>query len=207
MAADALPRRDPIRPSPRSSTRWAASSADAPAIARSSRRSRGASTAATTVPPPPAGAAVGARIAPGRRHGPGHRKRALRRRPGADRRAAPAGGPLAACARALHASATSTAYAAHAGLVRVVVAADVPGQNRYGIYATGKDQPVARRRVRPISRRSGRGAGRRRRHDRGDPGRRTADHLGTAAEPLLDPERRARRRRAAAPRRVTRQSS
>ena len=32
--------------------------------------------------------------------------------------------------------------AAHPGLVRVVTAADVPGQNRYGIYATGKDQPV-----------------------------------------------------------------
>ena len=33
-------------------------------------------------------------------------------------------------------------HAAHPGLVRVLVAADVPGQNRYGIYATGKDQPV-----------------------------------------------------------------
>jgi len=33
-------------------------------------------------------------------------------------------------------------YAAHPGLVRVLVAADVPGQNRYGIYATGKDQPA-----------------------------------------------------------------
>ena len=25
---------------------------------------------------------------------------------------------------------------------RIVTAADVPGQNRYGIYATGKDQPA-----------------------------------------------------------------
>lgn len=33
-------------------------------------------------------------------------------------------------------------YAAHPGLTRVLVAADVPGQNRYGIYPTGKDQPV-----------------------------------------------------------------
>jgi aldehyde oxidoreductase len=33
-------------------------------------------------------------------------------------------------------------YAAHPGLARVLVAADVPGQNRYGIYATGKDQPA-----------------------------------------------------------------
>jgi CO/xanthine dehydrogenase Mo-binding subunit/aerobic-type carbon monoxide dehydrogenase small subunit (CoxS/CutS family) len=33
-------------------------------------------------------------------------------------------------------------YAAHPGLVRVLVAADVPGHNRYGIYPDGKDQPV-----------------------------------------------------------------
>lgn len=32
--------------------------------------------------------------------------------------------------------------AAHPGLVRVLVAADVPGRNLYGIYPTGKDQPV-----------------------------------------------------------------
>ncbi|MEO5965616.1 MAG: molybdopterin cofactor-binding domain-containing protein, partial [Candidatus Limnocylindrales bacterium] len=31
---------------------------------------------------------------------------------------------------------------AHPGVVRVLVAADVPGANRYGIYETGKDQPV-----------------------------------------------------------------
>jgi aldehyde oxidoreductase len=36
----------------------------------------------------------------------------------------------------------SALYAAHPGLVRVLVAADVPGVNCYGIYATGKDQPV-----------------------------------------------------------------
>ena len=33
-------------------------------------------------------------------------------------------------------------HRAHPGLVRVLVAADVPGQNRYGIYDTGKDQPA-----------------------------------------------------------------
>ena len=33
-------------------------------------------------------------------------------------------------------------HARHAGLVRVLTAADIPGQNRYGIYATGKDQPA-----------------------------------------------------------------
>jgi aldehyde oxidoreductase len=32
--------------------------------------------------------------------------------------------------------------AAHAGVMRVLTAADVPGANRYGIYETGKDQPV-----------------------------------------------------------------
>lgn len=30
----------------------------------------------------------------------------------------------------------------HPGLVDILTAADVPGQNRYGIYATGKDQPA-----------------------------------------------------------------
>ncbi len=32
--------------------------------------------------------------------------------------------------------------AAHPGLVRILTAADVPGRNLYGIYPTGKDQPV-----------------------------------------------------------------
>lgn len=32
--------------------------------------------------------------------------------------------------------------ARHRGLVKVLAAADIPGQNRYGIYPTGKDQPV-----------------------------------------------------------------
>lgn len=36
----------------------------------------------------------------------------------------------------------SAIHAAHPGLVRVLVAADIPGQNRYGVYAIGKDQPV-----------------------------------------------------------------
>jgi CO/xanthine dehydrogenase Mo-binding subunit/aerobic-type carbon monoxide dehydrogenase small subunit (CoxS/CutS family) len=31
---------------------------------------------------------------------------------------------------------------AHPGLLRVLTAADIPGRNLYGIYATGKDQPV-----------------------------------------------------------------
>ncbi len=50
--------------------------------------------------------------------------------------------------RSPHAAATFTLgdldafTAAHPGLVRVLTAADVPGANRYGIYETGKDQPV-----------------------------------------------------------------
>jgi aldehyde oxidoreductase len=36
----------------------------------------------------------------------------------------------------------SSLKAAHPGLAGVLTAADVPGQNRYGIYAAGKDQPV-----------------------------------------------------------------
>ncbi len=36
----------------------------------------------------------------------------------------------------------ATLHDAHPGLERVLLAADVPGQNRYGIYATGKDQPA-----------------------------------------------------------------
>ena len=40
-------------------------------------------------------------------------------------------------------------FARHPGLVRVLTAADIPGQNRYGIYPTGKDQPaLAEREVR-----------------------------------------------------------
>ena len=50
--------------------------------------------------------------------------------------------------RSPHAAATFTLgdldafTVAHPGLVRVLTAADVPGANRYGIYETGKDQPV-----------------------------------------------------------------
>ena len=33
-------------------------------------------------------------------------------------------------------------HARHPGLAKVLIAADIPGKNRYGIYATGKDQPV-----------------------------------------------------------------
>jgi aldehyde oxidoreductase len=50
--------------------------------------------------------------------------------------------------RSPHASARFTIgdlaplFQRHPGLVRVLTAADIPGQNRYGIYETGKDQPA-----------------------------------------------------------------
>ena len=89
----------------------------------------------------------------------------------------------------------------HPGLVDILTAADVPGQNRYGVYATGKDQPaladgVVRHRGEAIL------APRRRRGDRRhDHRRRAADHLAAAAA-RSRPRRRARRRRPEPPRRL-----
>ena len=37
---------------------------------------------------------------------------------------------------------TAPLLAAHPGLLRILTAADIPGRNLYGIYPTGKDQPV-----------------------------------------------------------------
>ena len=97
---------------------------------------------AEIAPSPPAGVAVGARI--GRIDGIDQvTGRSLF---GADQ--APTGVLHLRAVRSPHAHARFTIgdlgpmYAAHPGLVRVLVAADVPGQNRYGIYATGKDQPA-----------------------------------------------------------------
>jgi len=65
---------------------------------------------------------------------------------GADER--PEGGLAVRAVRSPHARARFTIgdlealHIRHPGLVRVLTAADVPGQNRYGIYASGKDQPV-----------------------------------------------------------------
>ena len=88
------------------------------------------------------GAAVGARIA--RVDGVDQVTGASRF--GADR--APADALHLRAIRSPHAHARFTIgdlaalYATYPGLERVLTAADVPGQNRYGIYATGKDQPV-----------------------------------------------------------------
>jgi CO/xanthine dehydrogenase Mo-binding subunit/aerobic-type carbon monoxide dehydrogenase small subunit (CoxS/CutS family) len=91
---------------------------------------------------PPAGAAVGARIA----RFDGADQVTGRSLYGADR--VPTDTLHLRAVRSPHAHARFTIgdpaplYLAHPGLVRVLTAADVPGQNRYGIYATGKDQPA-----------------------------------------------------------------
>ncbi|HET7531462.1 MAG TPA: molybdopterin cofactor-binding domain-containing protein, partial [Mycobacteriales bacterium] len=98
--------------------------------------------APTPAPTPAPGEAVGARI--GRVDGVD--QVTGRSAFGADR--APADVLHLRAVRSPHAHARfeigdlSQLYAAHPGLERVLVAADVPGQNRYGIYATGKDQPA-----------------------------------------------------------------
>ena len=68
---------------------------------------------------------------------------------GADARPSGDGAMLTVRAiRSPHASARFTLgdlaplFERHPGLVRVLTAADIPGQNRYGIYETGKDQPA-----------------------------------------------------------------
>ncbi|HSL76160.1 MAG TPA: molybdopterin cofactor-binding domain-containing protein [Candidatus Limnocylindrales bacterium] len=91
---------------------------------------------------PSAGKAVGARI--GRVDGVD--QVTGRSTFGADR--APSGVLHLRAVRSPHAHARfsigdlASLHAAHPGLERILLAADVPGQNRYGIYATGKDQPV-----------------------------------------------------------------
>ncbi len=102
-----------------------------------------ADAAATLPAEPEAGAAVGARVA--RRDGV--EKVTGRERFGAD--ALPAEPFLTVRAvRSPHPHARfvigdlAPLFAAHPALVRVLTAADVPGSLRYGIYATGKDQPV-----------------------------------------------------------------
>jgi CO/xanthine dehydrogenase Mo-binding subunit/aerobic-type carbon monoxide dehydrogenase small subunit (CoxS/CutS family) len=96
----------------------------------------------TTTPLPPAGGAVGARI--GRVDGAD--QVTGRSEFGADH--APADVLHLRAVRSPHAHARFTVgdleplYTVHPGLTRVLVAGDVPGQNRYGIYATGKDQPA-----------------------------------------------------------------
>ena len=98
--------------------------------------------AVEATPVPAAGTAVGARIA----RVDGVDQVTGSSVFGADR--APAGALHLRVVRSPHAHARfsigdlSALQAANPGLVRVLVAADVPGQNRYGIYASGKDQPA-----------------------------------------------------------------
>ncbi len=91
---------------------------------------------------PDAGHAVGARL-PKVDGGP---KVTGSERYGADEW--PDGSLLLRAVRSPHAHARFTIgdlaalQARHPGLARVLTAADIPGQNRYGIYPTGKDQPA-----------------------------------------------------------------
>jgi CO/xanthine dehydrogenase Mo-binding subunit/aerobic-type carbon monoxide dehydrogenase small subunit (CoxS/CutS family) len=91
---------------------------------------------------PPVGAAVGARMP----KVDGLAKLIGTERYGADDQ--PAGALALRAIRSPYASAQFTIgdlaplHARHPGLRRVLTARDVPGQNRFGIYPTGKDQPV-----------------------------------------------------------------
>ena len=103
------------------------------------------------------------------------------------RRAHAARRPVAARPGDASSSATSAPFVARAPGPRPGAhrRATCPGDNRYGIYPTGKDQPVLAEGVRPLPRR-GRPRARRRRGDRRrDRGRRAADHLGAVLPPLL----------------------
>ena len=95
-----------------------------------------------TLPVPEAGAAVGSRVA----KVDGVPRVVGDARFGADHR--PEGMLTVRAVRSPHARARfeigdmSGFRERHPGIVDVLTAADIPGQNRYGIYATGKDQPA-----------------------------------------------------------------
>jgi aldehyde oxidoreductase len=102
----------------------------------------GPRAADASAPTTPAGSAVGSRIA----KVDGLPRVLGTARYGADER--PTGMLAVRAVRSPHARATfeigdlAGLHARFPGLVRVLTAADVPGQNRYGIYPTGKDQPA-----------------------------------------------------------------
>src|SRR5262249_17499924 len=95
-----------------------------------------------SAPEPEAGAAVGARLP----RVDGEAKLAGRERYGADEW--PEGCLVLRAVRSPHHHARfvlgdlAALHAKHPGLVRVLTAKDIRGQNRYGIYPTGKDQPA-----------------------------------------------------------------
>jgi len=97
---------------------------------------------AAPVVDPPIGAAVGARLP----RVDGAAKIAGTERYGADE--CPEGCLVLRAVRSPHAHARFAIgdlrplLAKHPGLVRILTSKDIPGQNRYGIYPTGKDQPV-----------------------------------------------------------------
>jgi aldehyde oxidoreductase len=98
--------------------------------------------ATAPVAAPPAGSAVGARI----ERVDGRARVTGLERYGADDR--PDGALALRVIRSPYPSAAfelgdlDAVRSAHPGLVRILTAADIPGTNRFGIYPTGKDQPV-----------------------------------------------------------------
>jgi CO/xanthine dehydrogenase Mo-binding subunit/aerobic-type carbon monoxide dehydrogenase small subunit (CoxS/CutS family) len=109
---------------------------------RTASATAGSRDALMVAPVPPAGAAVGARMA----KVDGLPRVLGTARFGADHR--PGDALVLRAVRSPHARARfeigdlGPLRARFPGLVDVFTAADVPGENRYGIYATGKDQPA-----------------------------------------------------------------
>ena len=114
---------------------------EAIAATRDARQRRRRRSRPPTPRPGPRSAAADRRRSTGCRGSLGTARFGADERPdGVARRSAPS---VAARAREIRRSATSAPFRArHPGLVDVLTARDVPGQNRYGIYATGKDQPA-----------------------------------------------------------------
>ncbi len=106
------------------------------------RTASGSPLAVASPPTAPPSPAVGARL----RRTDGIAKVTGTERFGAD--AFPPGCMFLRVVRSPHAQARfefgdlAGLHARHPGLARVLTADDIPGQNRYGIYATGKDQPA-----------------------------------------------------------------
>ena len=119
---------------------------EAIAATRDARLGRAANGSAAATPAAPTGPDVGAAVGSRMQKVDGLPRVMGAARYGADHR--PEGVLAVRAVRSPHARASfeigdlGPFRAAHPGIVDVIVAADVPGQNRYGIYLTGKDQPA-----------------------------------------------------------------
>ena len=142
--------------------RWAASSAAARAIPRSSMRLWACAGAPCTVATPKAGQAVGARIA----RLDGHPKVDGQEAFGADASSAGCAALFGPSARPITAPRFSFGdldafLAANPGIVRVLTAEDIPGRNIFGVIPPFADQPVFADRRNALPRRGRRGRRRR----------------------------------------------